>query len=133
MKQYKKPDLPEKLEQVRRDLEAWREKRCKGERIPERLWTAAARVVGECGLSRVSGTLRLDYNQLKRRSELGKQAPEVRREPAALFAELAEPPLSVETVCVVELEKGNGTRMRICLTEPAIVDWGRLTEVFLKA
>ena len=35
--------------------------------------------------------------------------------------------------CVVELEKGNGTRMRICVREPAGVDWGKLKEAFLGA
>jgi hypothetical protein len=35
--------------------------------------------------------------------------------------------------CVVELEKGNGTRMRICVREAVAVDWGKLKEAFLGA
>jgi len=35
--------------------------------------------------------------------------------------------------CVVELEKGNGTRMRICVRDAAGVDWGKLKEAFLGA
>jgi hypothetical protein len=35
--------------------------------------------------------------------------------------------------CVVELEKGNGVRMRICVREAVAVDWGKLKEAFLGA
>jgi hypothetical protein len=34
---------------------------------------------------------------------------------------------------MVELEKGNGTRMRICVRDRATVDWCRLKEAFLGA
>jgi hypothetical protein len=133
MKQQNKRELPEKLEHLRRDFEAWREKRRKGERIPELLWAAATRIVEECGLSRVSGTLGLDYYKLKERSGLSEKEPEGQPESGLLFTELTEPVLNVGTVCVVELEKSNGARMRIGLAERATVDWGRLTEAFLKA
>jgi hypothetical protein len=35
--------------------------------------------------------------------------------------------------CIVELEKGNGTRMRICVHDGAAVDWSRMKEAFLGA
>jgi hypothetical protein len=34
---------------------------------------------------------------------------------------------------VIELEKGNGTRMRISVGDAATVDWGRMKEAFLGA
>ena len=35
--------------------------------------------------------------------------------------------------CIIELEKGNGTRMRICVHDGAAVDWSRMKEAFLGA
>ena len=35
--------------------------------------------------------------------------------------------------CIVELEKGNGVRMRVCVRETLAVDWGKLKEAFLGA
>jgi hypothetical protein len=35
--------------------------------------------------------------------------------------------------CVVELEKGNGARLRIGVCNPVAVDWGQLKEAFLEA
>jgi hypothetical protein len=35
--------------------------------------------------------------------------------------------------CIIELEKGNGARMRICVREGASVDWSRMKEAFLGA
>jgi hypothetical protein len=133
MKQPNKHKLPKKLEYVRRDFEAWREKRRKGERIPDTLWAGAALAVKECGVSRVSGALGLDYYKLKKRAGLREEAPGGETETDITFAELSRPTMNGEAVCVVELEKGNGTRMRICLAEPAVVDWGQLTDAFLKA
>ena len=133
MKQRNEKDYPEKLEHVRRDLEAWRETRRKGERIPETLWAAAAGAVKECGVSRVSAALGLDYYKLKKRARLGEPKQQSKPETNIVFAELPKPAMNGEAVCVVELEKGNGVRMRVCLREPAIVDWGQLTEAFLKA
>jgi hypothetical protein len=34
---------------------------------------------------------------------------------------------------VVELEKGNGARLRICVGTAATVDWGQVKEAFLGA
>lgn len=131
MKQQSKPVGADKLEQVRRDFQTWRARKHKGERIPDRLWAAGTGLVAEYGLSRVSGALGLDYYKLKERSEQTGGEPEVRPEPSALFAELAEP--TGGTVCVVELEKGNGTRMRMALGQRASVDWERLADAFLNA
>jgi hypothetical protein len=48
------------------------------------------------------------------------------------FVELGVAP--AESVgCIVELEKGNGTRMRICVHDGTAVDWGRMKEAFLGA
>ena len=83
----------------------------------------------------VSRALRLDYYHLKRRADRGAAA----RPASPMFVELseisagAEPQTLAGLACVVELEKGNGVRMRICVREAVSVDWGKLTEAFLGA
>ena len=127
--------VPVSVEQVRAELEAWRGQRRKGDRIPEDLWRRAACAVRQHGLNAVSRALRLDYYHLKRRAV---RVPAAR--PASpLFVELSDagvdagPRTDTGLACVVELAKGNGTRMRICVREAAGVDWGKLKEAFLGA
>jgi hypothetical protein len=124
------------LEQVREKLTAWRGQRNKGERIPDAVWGRAVTAVHRYGLNRVSRALRLDYYSLKRRTEGAASVSladrsKGRRGPA--FVELGAEQKEAGLGCVVELEKGNGTRLRICVREAATVDWGKLKEAFLGA
>jgi hypothetical protein len=52
---------------------------------------------------------------------------------APVFVELDGPAAAEGLACLVELEKGNGTRMRICVRDPVAVDWSKLKEAFLGA
>ncbi len=129
-------ELPGGLKKVRGELEEWRGQRRRGQRIPEELWAAAVRAVGRHGLNRVSRALGLDYYHLKKRWGLGKEeglhadgSEPVFVEVASAAAEMADP----NAACVVELEKGNGVRMRICVRDAATVDWSRMKEAFLGA
>jgi hypothetical protein len=119
--------LPAAVEHVRMGLAQWRGRRRRGERIPEELWDAAARAGREYGVCRVSRALGLDYGSLKRRVGDGSGD--------ALFVELAGPRPGAEAPagCVVELEKGNGARLRVCVRDAATVDWCRVKEAFLGA
>lgn len=123
------------LESLRTNLEGWRGQRRKGGRIPDGLWRQAVEAVRRYGLNPVSRALRLDYYQLKRRAA----EEEARRAGRAEFVELRqtrpveEPGPEAGLACVVELEKGNGTRMRICVRDAVAVDWGKLKEAFLGA
>jgi len=62
---------------------------------------------------------------------------ETSREP--VFVEVSSglggkgPGTETDLACVVELEKSNGTRMRIAVREAATVDWAKLKEAFLGA
>ena len=132
-------ELPAGLERVRMGLATWREQRRGGERIPNELWGEAARAVRQYGLNRVSKALGLDYNHLKRRSGRCAGARETKRGAGPVFVELSEgfagegQRTEAGLACVVELEKGNGVRMRICVREAVAVDWGKLKEAFLGA
>ena len=126
-------ELPAGLERVRMGLATWREQRRGGERIPNELWGEASRAVRQYGLNRVSKALGLDYNHLKRRSGRCAGASETSRSAGPVFVELEGQRTEAGLACVVELEKGNGVRMRICVREAVAVDWGKLKEAFLGA
>ena len=129
--------VPAGLERVLAELEAWRGGRRKGARIPEEVWRLAARAVSAYGLNVVSQALRLNYYHLKRRAE--RMATARPAGGAPMFVELCagqsggEAAPDAGVACVVELAKGNGTRMRILVREIAAVDWGKLKEAFLGA
>jgi hypothetical protein len=121
------------LERAKVGFAAWREARRGAERIPDGLWDEAVRAARQHGVHRVSRELGLDYNHLKRRCggvARGRAAVAVS---APVFVEVDGPAAEAGLSCVVELEKGNGTRMRICVREAVAVDWGKLKEAFLGA
>jgi len=118
---------PAAIERVRSQFEDWRAHKSKRERIPERLWDAAAEAARRHGVHAVSRAVRLEHAALKRRMEAG-AGPE-----AMEFIELGDLPGTEQVGCIVELEKGNGTRMRICVRDGAAVDWSRMKEAFLGA
>jgi hypothetical protein len=124
-----KQGLPAAIEGARAELEAWRTQRRRGQRIPAGVWQSAVRAASRHGVHQVSRALGLDYVRLKRRvvQATGK-GPAVE----ATFVELGGSQPQAESVgCIVELEKGNGTRMRICVPDGTTVDWCRMKEAFL--
>ena len=124
--------LPVELERVHAELTAWRERHGPGEhRIPEEVWRQAALAARKCGLNPVSKALGLDYNGLKRRAGVCATRRPARFRPR--FVEVDARPMEAELGCVVELEKGNGARLRICVGTVTAVDWGKVKEAFLGA
>ena len=120
------------LERAKVGFAAWRETRRGAERIPGGLWDEAVRAARQHGVHRVSRELGLDYNHLKRRCGGITRGPAATAS-APVFVELDGPAAAEGLACLVELEKGNGTRMRICVRDPVAVDWGKLKEAFLGA
>jgi hypothetical protein len=118
------------LGQVRAELPAWGERR-RGARIPEEVWRGAVGTVREYGLCRVSRALSLDYYQLKRR--VGSAGGRVTADRGAVFVEVEEAVGEAELACVIELQRGSETRMRICVRGTVAVDWGKLKELSLGA
>ena len=116
------------LERVRVDLEAWRgQRQGGGGRVPEQIWRQATRAATQHGVKEVSRRLGLNYQRLKQRVRVATVA-------APLFVEVGgEDAEEKELPCVVELEKSNGTRLRIRAREVAGVDWGKIKEAFLGA
>lgn len=112
-----------RLEQLRRELDAWRRQRKRpGQRIPEELWMSAARLAGDLGLRRVHKELRLQYTDLKRRVE-GEVQP-IRRKrvapaaaPRPTFVELLEPTRQNLVECTLEVESRAGAHLRVTITK----------------
>ena len=126
-------ELPADVKRVRAELDEWRGQRRHGQRIPEEVWGTAVRAARRHGLNRVSRALGLDYYHLKKRSGLSKAKRNARPDSGAVFVELEPGRVETGAACVVELEKGNGVRMRICVRDAATVDWSRMKEAFLGA
>ena len=99
------------LQRTRRKLEYWRRTHEPPARIPEDLWARAVEIAGEKGVYATSHALRLNYGSLKKRVEA--TSSKGKGEGKAAFLEI--PPLSsiVGPECLIELEDGKGSMMRI--------------------
>ncbi len=121
--------LPVLIERVRSQFEGWRAVKGQRDRIPERLWDAAAEAARRHGVHAVSRAARIEHAALRRRL----QATRHGAGDAPGFIELGNAAAAGGIGCVVELEKRNGTRMRICVQDGAAVDWALMKEAFLGA
>lgn len=124
--------LATELEQVRGALVVWRATPGKG-RIPDAVWRKAVRAAKRHGLNPVSKALGLDYNCLKKHVAEGGWSSKRTVEPASAFVEVKVEAPPEDLACVIEMEKGGGTRMRICVKSAGSVDWCRIKEAFLGA
>ena len=119
------------LSDVRSAFERWRRTRPRGTRIPVTLWRAAVEAAREHGVSKTAQALGLDYYGLRRRLESAPAAasaqPEERR-----FLEIALPssvaPVAPE--CILELEDGQGSRLRVELKGAAPAELETLARAF---
>ena len=120
--------------EAHRRLEVWRRSRSRGKRIPAPLWALAAVLARSYGVSRVSQTLGLDYNGLKRRAEAIRTPRRSRLKPSPGFVEL---PLVGQPVlgpsCTVELTRGEGSRMTIRWDGKEGLDLVGLAEAFWRS
>lgn len=102
------PDLARAEERFR----AWRRVRKIGARIPESLWTLAVQLVEKHGVGRTASALGLDYYALKKRAA---SADSGSRSTSPAFVELPASSLIAARECVIEIEDGAGTTMRMHL------------------
>ena len=113
------------VERVRQRFERWRRTRKKRSPIPEKLWQAAVQVARSYGVNKTARAFRLDYYELKRRLGAGPRATAVERESMASFVELVAAAPAVNGECVVEVESGGGTKLRVHLRGRPEVGWLR--------
>jgi len=105
---------PPRLEAGRRRFERWRSEHEPRTRIPEALWALASELGVEFGIHRTARALRLNYDALKARVTVA-QSGIGSRESAPGFVEVFAGSASGTRPCVVELEDGQGARMRVHL------------------
>ena len=121
------------IEEVRRRLQAWRQTRQHGERIPEDLWIAAAKLARVHPRGMVAHALSLDYDALKERIESVNHHPLRRKEPASVsFVELVPPGPARVSECTVEIEDRDGTKMRVHLKSSEAPDLAAISSALLR-
>jgi hypothetical protein len=100
------------LNQLRHQLDRWRQSQSGATRLPEALWTSAATLTLTHGVGPVARALRLDYNKLKRQVPPPVQAAPLA---AAPFIELRprEWLPQVATACRIELSDPAGAKMTL--------------------
>ena len=121
------------LNAVREELAAWRTNPGKSRAIPDTVWRQAVTAAKKHGINPVSKALGLDYTYLKRRMSCRGVNKRKTAELVPTFVEVWPETKAQEAACVIELEKGGGTRMRICVKSANCVDWRRIKEAFLGA
>ena len=119
-------ELPKDLMRAHARFEAWRQQRQGRERIPQRLWALAVRLVRRHGLCRTATALRLDYYSLKKHVEptAGPVQPN-----APAFVELPAP-LALSKQCLFELDNGAGATLRVQLVGYEVADLEVLARCF---
>ena len=133
----------EGLEQLKQRFGRWREGRTGSERIPQELWSAAVAMAKQHRVYRVSRTLRLDYNGLKKLVgpvvAAKRPARRTARRAATVdtqFVELfAAPPAKACAACecTVELHNVRGAKMRVELNGAGLAGLERLCSSFWSA
>ena len=109
------------LNQLRHQLDRWRQSQSGATRLPEALWTSAAALALTHGVGPVARALRLDYNKLKRQMPAPAAAAPLA---AAPFVEVRprEWLPQAATACRIELSDPQGAKMTVELPcDPATV------------
>ena len=101
-------EVPMPMKKVYRRLERWRSKRTGRSKIPAAIWTAAGQLAREHGVSRVAEVLGLEFNHLKRVSQVAEPGGLKRRARPPAFVELIAPQAMGARPCVIEIEGQRG-------------------------
>jgi hypothetical protein len=121
------------IEEVRRRLQAWRQTRQHGERIPEDLWISAAKLARVHRPGTVAHALSLDYDALKERIESVNHLPLRRKEPTSVsFVEVVPPGPAHFSECTVEIEDRDGTKVRVHLKSSEAPDLAAISSALLR-
>ena len=123
--------LPAELIGAARRFERWRSKRTTRQ-IPEELWSLAAELGSQFGVSRTSRALGVGYQGLKKRVVAPKPSATTAVTPQA-FVEIRTSRALLERAgsCQVEFERTSGEKMRVQLGSGCEADLSRLTRLFL--
>jgi hypothetical protein len=125
------PTAKPTLEAVRQRFEQWRESRKHRTPIPDSLWEGAVSLCADHSLYRISRSLRLDYNVLKRRVcySHAERLPEPVMSSA--FVELDLKASLPEADYLVEMEDKDGAKMKMHIKGRLYFDPLEFMKVFL--
>lgn len=123
------PTAKATIEEVRQRFEQWRESRKQRSPIPEGLWEGAVDLCADHSIYKISRSLRLDYNALKRRIHYSH--PKSLPVTSSAFVELDLKSSQPETECLVEMEDKGGTKMKLYIKGGLCLDPLELMKVFL--
>ena len=118
---------------VKRRFEQWRRTRAGRGRIPETLWAMAVAAAKEHGSYKTARTLRLNYTALNKRVAVGGSRGSWPDKEAPRFVQLPMAPAGGSPECIVEVENGEGTKLRIHLKGGATADLASLSRAVLGA
>lgn len=105
------------LDHVRDRLERWRKRPGRGRGIPEEIWTAAAGLARQHGVSYIARSLGLSFDRLKSRLAAGAETGEPGSAPPG-FVELGRPGSVAAAGCEIELAAADGARMTVRMAAP---------------
>lgn len=103
------------LSQLRHQLDAWRQSQSQASRLPEAVWISAATLTTTHGVGHVARTLRLDYNQLKRRVTQAPGRSALLPPPAFVELQLHDSWHGASASCRIELSDPAGGKMTVHL------------------
>jgi len=123
---------PDSLSKVTARFSAWRNAPKRTKKIPEELWQAAVELSNEYAINQISKTLRLNYTDLKKRVKMvnKENLPTATPQSRMKFIELGGDPGSPAPECIVEMQDGNGAKMRIHLHGKTDLDLYELSRAF---
>ena len=101
-----------RLQEIRQQLESWRNRGNQHHRTPEPVWKAAQELAPVLGTSRVARALRLNYTGLKRRLAVSIARSEP---PTPAFVELKCTPPAAAAECRICLQDAAGGQMSVAM------------------
>ena len=128
---------PEDVEQLRQQFVEFRQAHAVRSRLPEQLWTAAAKLARRDGITATARALGLDRPSLQkwadrlqpRRSIKAHKAPRQPRS-APAFVELLAGSRETRNSCLVEVESRQGVKLRLELRDMAPSQLAELIRAF---
>ena len=120
------------LADVRKKFEAWRATRGKRTQIPQELWDAAVKLSPDYTPHQISKALHLDYVKLKNLILSSGEAKLLPSHGSPSFIEIDLGKRISDPECVVELEKRDGSKMKMYFKGEVGFDLMELGKSFLK-
>ena len=117
------------LKRAERRFEQWRRAKRGREPISDGLWAAAARAAAEIGVNRASRALGLNHTALQAEVRKRTNGPAREREAVPEFLSVPLPMAGGGPECIMEIENGQGAKLRIHLKGPATADLASLAGV----